>query len=186
VIEPIETEHLRIRDVRSSDGDAFYRYMKHEDYWRHLPMAPPTPDWVQSVVERSLQEQAVSPRTRYFLAAASKETGEVVGEAILRIESLWHGQAEIGWGVDREHTGRGLGTQIGRATLRLGFDLGLHRLYAQCRVANGPSLRIMEKLGMTPEGVMRENVKARGEWWSSSQWSILRSECRPPGESRTQ
>ena len=39
-----------------------------------------------------------------------------------------------------------------------------------------PSLRIMAKLAMTEEGVIRENVKTRGEWWSSSQWSILHIE----------
>jgi RimJ/RimL family protein N-acetyltransferase len=176
MIEPIETERLRIRDVLSSDSDAFYRYMKREDYWRNLPMQPPTPEWVQSLVERCLREQAASPRTHYFLAAVSKDSGQVIGEAILRIESLWHGRAEIGWGVDGEHTGRGLGTEIGRAMLRFGFDLGLHRLYAQCRVGNDPSLRIMAKLGMTGEGVLRENIRARGERWSSSQWSILRTE----------
>jgi RimJ/RimL family protein N-acetyltransferase len=176
MIEPIETERLRIREVLASDRDAFHGYMKREDYWRDLPMQPPTPEWVQSFVERAVREQADNPRTNYFLAAVSKQTGAVVGEGILRIASLRHGQAEIGWGVDGQHTGRGLGTEIGRAMLDLGFGLGLHRLYAQCRAGNMASLRIMAKLAMTQEGVMRENVKARGEWWSSSQWSILHSE----------
>ena len=85
----------------------------------------------------------------------------VVGEAILRVESFWHGRGEIGWGVDDQHTGRGLGTEIGRAMMRFGFDLGLHRLYAQCRVGNAVSLRIMTKIGMTEEGIIRDNVKAR-------------------------
>jgi ribosomal-protein-alanine N-acetyltransferase len=178
MIEQIETDHLRIRDVLSSDKESFYAYMNREDYWCNFPMQPPTPEWVQSLVERCMREQDGSPRTHYFLAAVSKETGVVVGEAILQIESLRHGQAEIGWGVHGEHTGRGLGTEIGRAMLRLGFDLGLHRLFAQCRVENAPSLRIMRKLGMTLEGVIRENVKARGEWWSSSQWSMLRTDLK--------
>jgi ribosomal-protein-alanine N-acetyltransferase len=176
MIEQIETERLCIRDVHASDGDAFYKYMKHEDYWRNLPMLPPTLESVRSLVEKSLREQTDNPRTNYFLAAVSKETGEAIGEAILRIVSLRHSQAEIGWGVDRQYSGIGLGTEIGRAVLVLGFSLGLHRLYAQCHVENTPSRRIMAKLGMTEEGVLRENVKARGQWWSSSQWSILYTE----------
>jgi ribosomal-protein-alanine N-acetyltransferase len=176
MIDQIETKRLRIRDVVSSDSGAFYRYMKREDYWHNLPMQPPTPEAIHSLVDRCLCEQAATPRIDYFLAAVSIETGEIIGEAILRIESARHGQAEIGWGVDSEHTGRGLGTEIGRAMLRFGFDLGLHRLYAQCRVGNAASLRVMEKLGMTEEGILRENVHARGEWWSSAQWSVLRSD----------
>ena len=176
MIEQIETERLRIRDVQASDGDAFYRYMRHKDYWRNLPVQHPTLESVRSLVERCLREQTGNPRTNYFLAAVSKETGEVIGEAILRIVSLRHGQAEIGWGVDGQYTGLGLGTEIGRAMLSFGFGLDLHRLYAQCHVENTPSLRIMAKLAMTEEGILRENVKARGQWWSSSQWSILRTE----------
>jgi hypothetical protein len=55
MIEKIETERLRIRDVLLSDTDAFYRYMKREDYWRNLPMQPPTQEWVQSLLEERPQ-----------------------------------------------------------------------------------------------------------------------------------
>ena len=176
MFEPIETERLRIRDVVLSDRDAFYAYMRREDYWRHVPIEPPTPAWVETLVRNCVQSQERDPRTHYFLAVESKPGGTVIGEAILRIENFTHGQAEVGWGVDSEWTGRGLGTEIGRAMLGLGFSLGLHRLYARCRVQNMASLRIMAKLGMTEEGTLRENVNARGEWWSSSQWSVLRPE----------
>ena len=60
------------------------------------------------------------------------------------------------------------------AILHLAFEkLGLHRIYAQCRVENQASRRIMTKLGMREEGILRENVLARGSWWSSMQCSIL-------------
>ncbi len=176
MIEPIETERLRIRDVDVSDADAFLAYMRSDDYWCNLPMDPPTSDSVRAHIEHSLQEQSENPRKSYFLAATSKETGEVIGEAVLGITSLRDGQAVIGWAVDEQHSGLGYATEIGRAMLVFGFGLGLHRIYAQCRAGNAASLRIMSKLAMTEEGTLRENVRARGEWWSSSQWSILRSE----------
>ena len=178
MFQPIETERLRIRDVVLSDRDTFHAYMKRENYWRHVPIEPPTLEWVETLVKNCVREQDRDPRTHYFLAAVSKETETVVGEAILRIESLRHGQAEIGWGVDSEMTGRGLGTEIGQAMLQFGFSLGLHRLYARCRVQNIASLRIMAKLGMSQEGTLRENVNARGEWWSSAQWSVLRTDVK--------
>jgi [ribosomal protein S5]-alanine N-acetyltransferase len=61
--------------------------------------------------------------------------------------------------------------------LDLAFDrLNLHQVCAQCRVENQASRRIMAKLGMREEGVLRENVLARGSWWSSVQCSMLSSE----------
>ena len=54
--------------------------------------------------------------------------------------------------------------------------LGLHRIFAQCRAENLASRRVMVKLGMREEGVLRDNVFARDEWWSSAQSSILSDE----------
>jgi [ribosomal protein S5]-alanine N-acetyltransferase len=80
-------------------------------------------------------------------------------------------------GVISSHTGQGLATEIGQALLELAFDtLSLHRVFAQCRTENQASRRIMVKLGMREEAVFRENVFARGEWWSSVQSSILSTE----------
>ena len=100
-----------------------------------------------------------------------------MGDAGLYVRSIRSRQGEIGWGVISSHAGQGLATEIGQALLRLAFDtLGLHRVFAQCRIENQASRRIMVKLGMREEGVLRENVFVRGEWWSSVQSSILSTE----------
>lgn len=171
------TPNLVIRDVGTADVEAFSAYMRREDYWRDLPVDPPTPESVSAMLEGWLKDQAKEPRISYFMAAADKATGKVVGEAILYVRSNRWREGEIGWGVSSDHTGRGLGTEIGRAMLDLAFGkLDLHRVYAQCRVENSASRRIMEKIGMREEGILRENVLARGEWWSSVQYSILARE----------
>jgi [ribosomal protein S5]-alanine N-acetyltransferase len=183
----LETDRMLIRDVRASDADAFHQYMRQEQYWRDAPIEPPTPESVEALVNRSVENQSQSPRTDFFLAAIDKRSEQLVGEAILHVRSIRWRQAEIGWGVSSTHTGRGFATEIGRAMLRHGFAvLGLHRAFAQCRVENLASRRIMAKLGMREEGVMRENVFARGEWWSSAQSSILSTEWRGRTEAPTQ
>jgi RimJ/RimL family protein N-acetyltransferase len=172
-----ETDRLLIRDVRASDADGFYRYMRRETYWRDVPMEQPIAKSVEALVNRCIDNQSENPRTDYFLAAVDKCSDELAGEAILHVRSIRWRQGEIGWGVGSSRTGQGLATEIGRAMLGYGFDiLGLHRVFAQCRVENLASRRVMAKLGMREEGVLRENVLARGEWWSSAQSSILSTE----------
>jgi [ribosomal protein S5]-alanine N-acetyltransferase len=173
----LETESLRIREVLTSDADDFLRYREQEDYWRHVAIEPPTADSIAALVSSSIQNQDQNPRTVYFLAVTDKRSRQLVGDAGLYIRSIRSRQGEIGWGVVSSHTGQGLATEIGRALLRLAFDtLGLHRVFAQCHVENYASRRIMAKLGMREEGVLRENVFTRGEWWSSAQSSILSNE----------
>jgi ribosomal-protein-alanine N-acetyltransferase len=176
-IDALSTPKLIIRDVRALDAAAFHGYMQHEDYWRDLPLDPPSTASVAGMLARWLKDQTKQPRTSFAMAATDKATGKVIGEAIFHIRSLRWQQGEIGWGLSSDHVGQGLGTEIGRAMLGLAFDkFRLHRVYAQCRVENRASRRIMEKLGMSEEGILRENVLARGEWWSSVQCAILASE----------
>jgi [ribosomal protein S5]-alanine N-acetyltransferase len=93
------------------------------------------------------------------------------------VRDLHSRQREIGWGVTSSHKGQGLGTEIGGALLTLAFGrLSLHRVFAQGRIENHASRRIMAKLEMREEGVLRENIFARGQWWFSLQSSILSSE----------
>jgi [ribosomal protein S5]-alanine N-acetyltransferase len=177
IIDALSTPNLVIRDVRASDAAAFHAYMRHEDYWRDLPMDPPTVASVAGMVARWLEDQTKQPRTSFVMAATNKRTGRMIGEAILHIRSQRSQEGEIGWGVSSGHLGQGLGTEIGHAMLALAFGaFHLHRVYARCRVDNHASRRIMEKLGMREEGVLRENVLARGAWWSSAQCSMLASE----------
>jgi RimJ/RimL family protein N-acetyltransferase len=173
----IETLRLFMRDVQGADAEGLHAYMQREAYWQNLPMEPPTREHVDALVERCLREQKVEPRSSYFLAATLKGTDEIAGQAILRVRSAQHRQGEIGWAVAEFHQGKGLATEIGFALLRFGFEtMGLHRIVARSRKENFASRRVMAKIGMREEGILRENVWARGEWCSSVQCSILSHE----------
>lgn len=176
----VETDRLLLRDVHPSDVAAFQAYMQREPYWRHSPIDPPTPESVAALVGGFLRSQGQKPRMDYFLAAVDKSTDEFVGEACLRVRSVPWRQGAVGWGVVESRTGSGLATEIGRALLRLAFDaLGLHRVDAQCRAENAASRRIMAKIGMRQEGIWRDNLFVRGEWWSTVQCAILATDPTP-------
>ena len=63
---------------------------------------------------------------------------------------------EIGWRLDHAVWGRGLATEGARACLPVAFDdLGLDSLVSIAHTENVASIRVMEKLGMHPEGDTR-------------------------------
>src|SRR5439155_22117301 len=98
-----------------------------------------------------------------LLAVTDNDDGALIGEAILKLgPALRHRQAEIGWAVAESRKGNGYGTEIGGALLDIAFkQLRLHRAFALCSVDNKASRRIMEKLGMREEGLLREHFRAR-------------------------
>jgi RimJ/RimL family protein N-acetyltransferase len=169
-----ETDRLLLRDVKPSDLDDYVDQMTPEYYWRHMPIQPLTPEIVARALKAFIASQSQNPRKDYYFAVVRKQSEQFIGSCAVLIRSFAYSQAEIVYSVTARHAGNGFATEIGRALLRFSFDrLKLHRVYAQCWAENTASRRIMIKIGMREEGVFRDCMRARGEWWSSTQCAIL-------------
>lgn len=113
----------------------------------------------------------------YFLAAARKDAGEIVGEAVLKIINPSERQGEIGFGVAPKYWKQGYATEIAGTVMDSAFQhFNLHRVAAQCSPDNKGSIRIMQKLGMAREGLLRDIHFARGRWWSTVIYAVLDQE----------
>ena len=71
---------------------------------------------------------------------------------------MQHETAELGF------WGQGLVPEAARAVVEWGFkERALAKVFARADARNTNSQRVMEKLGMTREGLLRSHVKGRGE-----------------------
>lgn len=104
----------------------------------------------------------------------------VIGAVGLEVESE-HGRAELGYWVGRPYWGRGYATEACSRVLDYGFQvLNLRRVFARHVVENPASGRVLEKLGMTREGVLRQHDLHRGERPVDMLiYGILRDEFNP-------
>lgn len=60
---------------------------------------------------------------------------------------------ELGWIIDREYQGFGYASEAAKAMLDFAVNkLGINCLFAHCDADNGPSYKLMEKLGMKYAG----------------------------------
>jgi ribosomal-protein-alanine N-acetyltransferase len=92
-------------------------------------------------------------------AITRRDGGELIG-AIGLLISKAHARAELGYWIGRSYWGHGFATEAGRAVLEFGFGaLRLHRVQAHYLTRNLASGRVLEKLGLTLEGVHRGAVK---------------------------
>ncbi len=82
---------------------------------------------------------------------------------------------EVGYALARPHWRQGLMTEALRAVLDYGFrHMGLRRIEATCRIDNIGSYRVMEKCGMTLDGVLRDARYVKGRLESIRLYSLLR------------
>ena len=78
----------------------------------------------------------------------------IVGHGGLFRSPREQGEIEVGYVIKPDHWGHGFATEITRASLEVGFDLGLRRIIGIAQVGNLPSRRVMEKCGMVFEAEM--------------------------------
>jgi len=106
-----------------------------------------------------------TPRQVWALAVVRAADDTMVGACELRVDSPAHRRGSLGYTLARDEWGRGYATEAAAALLRFGFTgLGLHKISATCDPANAGSFRVLEKIGMTLEGQLRDHLSVRGEW----------------------
>lgn len=174
---PLATRRLIIRDYTAADAGAVLAYTQDTAYWQYQRAEAPTAAQIDALMQWVVKEQATSPRLMYFLAAVRKDTGEVVGEGVLKVINPGERQGEIGFGVAPKYWKQGFASEIAAAILDAAFQhFKLHRVAGQCSPDNKGSIRIMQKLGMAREGLLRDIHFARGRWWSTLIYGMLDQE----------
>lgn len=90
-----------------------------------------------------------------------------------------HRQAELGYWIAPLCWGRGYATEAAVALLTIGFDqMQLHRIQARHFVRNEASGRVMEKIGMQREGVIRDGVRKGDHFETVVLYAILATDSR--------
>jgi ribosomal-protein-alanine N-acetyltransferase len=90
--------------------------------------------------------------------------------------------ANLGYWIGAGHTNQGYMTEAIGLVLTHAFDaLGLHRIEAACLPGNGPSRRVLGKLGFREEGFAPEYLMIAGLWQDHVLHAILAPEWRGRG-----
>lgn len=111
------------------------------------------------------------------LGVFERETGELVGNAELDGVDLRRSQAELGYWVRSDRARRGYATEAARAMVGYAFaTLRVHKVRADVAVGNHGSARVLEKLGFSLEGTLREDRKVGGVFVDHWRYGILARE----------
>ncbi len=70
--------------------------------------------------------------------------------------------------------GRGYATELVKTLIKSGFEnFKLHKIEAGVSTENIASIRVLEKSGMTREGLRRKVLPIRGEWKDNYHYAIV-------------
>ena len=173
--ERIETDRLKLRLYRLEDVEDILLFASDPEWARYLPVPQP---YTKSDAETFVAGQLLRDR-KTEPSWAIEHAGSVIGGINIGFDAD-HRVGEIGFSIARSLWGKGLTTEAAGAVINEAFSVysDLNRVHAPADERNVGSLRVMEKLGMRREGVMRQNRYVRGEFINTAWCGILRDEWK--------
>ncbi|MEL7516909.1 MAG: GNAT family N-acetyltransferase [Pseudomonadota bacterium] len=121
-------------------------------------------------------EKAFRERKHATFALTLRGQGELIGACALSIDSGAN-KGELGYWIGKPFWNLGYATEASRAIMEFGFhDLELNRIYARHLARNAPSGRVMQKLGMSREGLARQDTMMWGKYEDVVSYGNLRAD----------
>jgi ribosomal-protein-alanine N-acetyltransferase len=178
---PIVTERLILRRFTHDDISDVLGFVSQPSVARVTSeRIPATEEGVRKYILLQNSYQSFEKDKVFELAIERKEDGKVIG--LLGLICQGHGQGEMGWVLGVEHRGQGYATEAAGALMDYGFNsLGLHRIHADTNTGNLAAWRIMERLGMRREGLLRGAAHEEGKWVDRYVYGMLADEWRDAG-----
>lgn len=158
-----------LRPLTSNDAEGLLGLrVKNRDFLNQWEPVKPARYFTLSEQRRELEygEQMQREDRRYVFGVFMTEDDVLVGRISVDnvVRGAWQ-NATMGYFIDREHNGRGLGTEAVTAAVRFAFEEAqLHRVQAGVMPRNAASIRVLEKVGFRYEGMAARYLNINGIW----------------------
>lgn len=111
-----------------------------------------------------------------IFAICDLESGDLMGAIGLEIDET-NQHAELGYWLGRQFWNRGYCTEAAAAVLEFGLkQLALNKVHAHYLLRNPASGRVLEKIGMKKEGVLRRHIRKWGVFEDIGLFGMLASD----------
>jgi [ribosomal protein S5]-alanine N-acetyltransferase len=169
----LETEHFNLRKINENDIAAIFNYGSNPNVSKQVSW-----ETHETVADASVFVEMIlkgyAEGTKVLWGLELKSTGKLVGTIDFVTIQERHRKAEIGYVLSEECWGKGYMTEAARRIIAFGFEeLQLERIQARCFVENEGSARVMEKVGMSFEGTMRNAMCAKGKFHDLKMYAIV-------------
>ena len=172
----LQTERLTLRGLLLSDAPVVKRLAGDREIAYNTLLIPhPYEEGFAErwIAERQVEFQKNGALTFAMLVAKSNAFCGVIGLAVSQV----HSHGELGYWVGVPHWNQGYCSEAAAAVVHYGFEvLSLNRIWAAHFSRNRASGRVLQKLGMTHEGCLREHISKWGQYQNVEQYGMLRSE----------
>jgi len=149
----IETERLRLRELRKSDLEGMFELDSNPNVHKYLGNKPiKTKTEAQKILDSVLQQYTERGIGRF--AVIEKASGDFIGWSGLRLNTEYNMNGftkyyDVGYRLIERFWGKGYATESGKASVDYAFNtMKLPELYATTEISNQASHNALLKIGL--------------------------------------
>ena len=155
----LETDRLMLRPITLDDAEDLFEYASDPENTKHTFPTHKSIEETEWVISNLFM---CSPLGNF--AIELKENGKMIGTCDLRVNES-EKSAELAYAINKKYWGNGYAPEAAKRLLELAFqDLKIERLWAKFSSKNPASGRVMEKIGMEKEGILRHTKNLCGDF----------------------
>ena len=156
----IETKRLILRKFEMADGQIAFDHWLSDERVADNRISPAQKSVSETMERVSKIVTQYENKAFCYWAIELKETGELIGEIDLYDFNSATDNCEVSYSIGYRWWNQGYGTEALRAVVEFGFrTMNIHKISAAHNTDNPASGKIMRKVGMEQEGVIRHMIR---------------------------
>ncbi|MBB3128695.1 RimJ/RimL family protein N-acetyltransferase [Paenibacillus rhizosphaerae] len=170
------TERLTLRPLELHDAESMAKLAGEKevaDTTLNMPHPYPTGSATSFIKAR---HEAAERGDGYSFAVTLTEDNAFLGVVGLHVNKR-HNMAELAYWIGKPYWRCGFCTEAAAKVVQFAFDeLKLNRVFAAAMTRNPASYKVMEKIGMKYEGILRNHIRKGDVYEDLRHYGLLRSD----------
>lgn len=168
----LHTNRLTLRKFDKKDAsELFDSYINQEEFWYYANKNRMSIEEVEKYIDRQLERYESSDVYNWCITL--KETGAIIGAINLQPNN-YNNSIEFNYAIDNRYINNGYMTEaLEKVKEYCMSELKVKRFQGGCCIENAASEKVMKKIGMKHEGVLRANVQLKDGYHDMHMYSLI-------------
>ncbi len=174
--QTIETERLILRKVELKDAEDLCELLNDEKVQEFLAGIPEnyTVEMAIDYIGNKMSKNYLN-KDFYDWGIEDKKTHKLIGRICVYKFDDYRRMVDLVWYISPTVRGKGFMTEAGKSVVKFLQDIGFERIEAFANVENIASIKVMEKIGMSYEGILRKyDCRRDDSLYDAKMYSIIK------------
>lgn len=160
LITELQTERLQLRKMQVSDSPGLFKIWSDPEVTRFMNVRCFTAE-NQAIEMIQLLDDLSQDNKAIRFSIIHKESGEIIGSCGYNAFNFANGTAKIGYDLAKSYWGKGYASEAVSSLVEYAFSSWkLKRIEAKVEPDNLNSIKLLQKLGFTYEGILSQDKGA--------------------------